>query len=144
MPENDKGFTVNDRRMFNVDGSDNDTSVESEKQSEPAPLRQEPDAQKKQDCKAELDSGAYRNLPPVGFGTFVISLAHAAMLHMGHLEDPHGNPVERNLELARHTIDTLAMLKEKTAGNLDQEEDALLTGVLTELRMLYVQTCKSC
>lgn len=155
MSENDKGFTVNDRRMFNVDGSqaESEAAQPEQTQSEQAPPKQaQPQAAAAQSqkpaasddaCQQELDSGTYRDLPPVAFGTFIISLAHAAMMHMGYVEDPQGNPVDCNLDLARHTIDTLAMLKEKTAGNLDKEEDSLLTGVLTELRMLYVQTCKN-
>lgn len=149
MSENNKGFTVNDRRLFGSgseeDGATQETAEKVDNKAhdrEAASLAEEPDKSENA-CQQELDSNAYRNLPPVAFGTFIISLTHAAMMHLGHVEDPSGRPVERNLDLARHTIDTLAMLKEKTKGNLDQEEDSLLTSILTELRMLYVQTCKS-
>ena len=160
MSENEQGFTVKDKRFFNQDGSQKEeadkvaaAAAEEVKEAleKPASAKEPAFAQaqgqvaeqKEAECKDELDSGDYRNLPPVDFGSFVISLTHAAMLHMGHLNDPSAPPVEQNLTLARHTIDTIAMLKEKTTGNLDQQEQALLDGILTELRMLYVQTCKN-
>lgn len=139
MSENDQGFSVNDRRIFRPDAPDNFEHKDDEKQTiaTEAPPTEEP---AKADDDQDLNAAASRKLPPVAFGTFVISLAHAAMLHMGHLEETQGTP--RNMDLARHTIDTIAMLKEKTRGNLDQEEQSLLDGILTELRMLYVQTRK--
>ena len=141
MSENDKGFTVTDRRLFSTDDEGKVQETKEEPRAE-EPRSAGKTEEQRDGCEAELDSGQYRNLPPVEFGSFIISLTHAAMMHLGHLEDPHGNRVERNLDLARHTIDTLAMLKEKTKGNLNDEEKALLEGILTELRMLFVQTCK--
>ena len=143
MSENDQGFTVNDRRTFRPgapegDKPEGDKGNENAQTSPEATLAHDPAA-----GKTETDPNASRNLPPVTFRTLIISLAHAAMLHMGHLEDAQGAPTERNLDLARHTIDTMAMLKDKTTGNLDQEEQAFLDGILTELRMLYVQICKN-
>lgn len=148
MPENEQGFKVTDRRMFRPDDQGDvieneqpgDTGAQAAQPAQPAPTGE---TAAEDACQGELDSGQYRNLPPVEFGSFIISLTHAAMLHLGHLEDPNGNKVERNLDLARHTIDTLAMLKEKTKGNLSTEDQSLLDGILTELRMLFVQTCKN-
>ncbi len=78
-------------------------------------------------------------LPEVNFETFVISLSTSALVHLGHLPEPGGSEVKVNLELARHTIDTLAMLQEKTKGNLSDEEKALLDNILFDLRMKYVK-----
>ena len=82
-------------------------------------------------------------LPPVDFRSFLISLASSALFHLGLVEDPAtGEAGERNLPLARHGIDTLELLQEKTEGNLSEEEAAMLSNLLTELRMHYVQASR--
>ncbi len=79
-------------------------------------------------------------LPTIDFSTFVLSLAASAMLHMGRAPEIGGQTVERNLPLARQTIDTLEMLELKTRGNLDGDETKLIQSVLYELRMEFVET----
>ncbi len=80
------------------------------------------------------------DLPPVDFTTFVLSLSTSALAAMGLVDDPRlGGPAEPNLPVARQTIDLLAMLEEKTRGNLTGEEERLLGQVLTDLRLRYVQ-----
>lgn len=84
--------------------------------------------------------GPSGDLPPVDFGTFVISLGTSALYHLGLVKDPRtGEPGEKNLPVARQTIDTIEMLQEKTRGNLSDDEANLLTNLLTELRMRYVE-----
>jgi len=74
----------------------------------------------------------------VDFRTFIISLGTSAMLHLGEIPDPdHGAPVV-NLELARSTIDLLDLLKQKTAGNLTDDEARILNGLLYDLRLRFV------
>ena len=82
-------------------------------------------------------------LPPISFGTFVLSLSTSALMHMGATPVPgEEEPLEPNLPLARQTIKILAMLSEKTAGNLDEDERHLLDGVLHDLRMRLVELRK--
>ena len=89
---------------------------------------------------AEPRAGGAEQLPAIDFSTFVLSLAASALYHMGLTEGPEGETVpEKNLPLARQTIDTLEMLEVKTAGNLEAEETNLLQSVLYELRMGYVK-----
>jgi len=78
-------------------------------------------------------------LPPVTFSTFILSLNTAALIHLGELPNPETNRKEVNLTLAKHTIDTLDMLKEKTRGNLSPDEERLLESILYELRLRYVK-----
>jgi hypothetical protein len=78
-------------------------------------------------------------LPGIDFSTLVLSLATSAMVHMGLVPESEGSPVEKNLALAHQSIDTLAMLQDKTRGNLSDEESKLLQTVLYELRMSYVK-----
>lgn len=117
------GFVVIDRR-----GEDSEAAAEPEGSPHSAPE------------SAAAEAGA-RELPKADFPTFVLSLATSAMLHLGLIPDPQtGEPGKVDRELARHTIDTLEMLEEKTRGNLDDEESRLLKEALTELRMRYVQS----
>ncbi len=73
------------------------------------------------------------------FSTHVLSLNAAALLQMGAMADPSGAEVELDLEASRHLIETLAMLREKTRGNLTVEESSLLDTVLHELRVQFVR-----
>ncbi|HET98297.1 MAG TPA: DUF1844 domain-containing protein [Desulfurivibrio alkaliphilus] len=78
-------------------------------------------------------------MPEVTFTTLVISLNNSALLHLGELADPNSGKLERDLVLAKHTIDTLRLLQEKTAGNLTAKESDLLENILYDLRMRYVR-----
>jgi Domain of unknown function (DUF1844) len=85
-------------------------------------------------------ASAADKLPQIDFSSFVLSIASAALYHMGHTPDPSGQPAgEVNLPLARQTIETLEMLESKTRGNLEDDESKLLETVLYELRMSFVQ-----
>lgn len=79
-----------------------------------------------------------RTLPPVDFSSFLISLAQSAMVHLGEVADPGTGAKAPNLEIARYTIDTVALLQEKTKGNLDEQEAQLIESLLHELRSKYV------
>ncbi len=85
-------------------------------------------------------------LPPMAFGTFVLSLSASAAVHLGMAPDPEGSePAAPNLPLAQQTIDILEMLHEKTKGNLEPEELRLLESVLHDLRLHYVEAhAKEC
>jgi hypothetical protein len=74
--------------------------------------------------------------PAIDFNTFVLSLSASALVDMGAIEMP-GVEAQKNLPLARHTIDCLVLLEQKTAGNLTGEEERLLSQVLDDLREKY-------
>ena len=79
-------------------------------------------------------------MPDLSFTSFVLSLASTAAIHFGDLNDPQtGEAVPRNLEGAAHVIEILALLDEKTRGNLTAEERQVLEQVLYELRMRFVE-----
>ncbi len=80
-------------------------------------------------------------MPAPTFATFVLSLSTSALLQLGAIEDP--TQPEPDLALARHTIDILEVLKDKTLGNLDPQEEELLRGVLHDLHMRFVEAQKS-
>jgi hypothetical protein len=75
----------------------------------------------------------------LSFTAFVLSLASTAAIHFGDLPDPlSGEPGELNLEGARQMIEILALLDQKTRGNLTAEERQVLEQVLYELRLRFV------
>jgi Domain of unknown function (DUF1844) len=77
--------------------------------------------------------------PNTSFSAFVMSLAATAAVHLGDLGDPTTGATHKDVPAAGHIIDLLAMLQQKTTGNLDAEESHLLDQVLYELRMRYVE-----
>jgi hypothetical protein len=79
------------------------------------------------------------NEEPVSlFGLLILSLGNAALMGIGLVPDPNTNSTSVNLELARHNIELLAMLQEKTKGNLENDEHRLLEELLFDLRMRFV------
>ncbi len=76
----------------------------------------------------------------IDFYTFVLSLGSSAFVHLGDAPNPEtGEATRANLALAKQTIDILAMLAEKTKGNLTQEEERFMENLLTDLRFRFVQ-----
>ncbi len=76
----------------------------------------------------------------IDFYTFVLSLASSAFVHLGDAPHPDtGEPVKPNFPLAQQTIEILAMLREKTKGNLTPEEEKFMENLLTDLRLRFVQ-----
>jgi hypothetical protein len=78
-------------------------------------------------------------LPPIDFTTFCLSLANSAMIHLGLAPDPESGQGAPNLPLAQQTIDILAMLEDKTRNNLTADESKLLSALLYDLRMRFVE-----
>lgn len=79
-------------------------------------------------------------MPPAAFGMLMSSLATEALLSMGQFPHPATGEVIKRPNQAKYLIDTLDMLKEKTAGNLAPEEASALEDVLHQLRMAFVAT----
>jgi hypothetical protein len=78
-------------------------------------------------------------LPPASIGSLIMMLATQAMLELGQIPDPLQQKRTVRKSAARHYIDTLEVLEEKTKGNLTAEESRYLAAILNELRMAYVQ-----
>lgn len=79
---------------------------------------------------------------PVDFSTHVLSLATTALIALGKMPAPDGAAHELDLETARHLIDVLAMLEDKTKGNLDEAEAKLLASLVYDLRVAFVDVQK--
>ena len=83
--------------------------------------------------------GQSYQLPKLDFSTFVLSLNSSVLVQLGLLEDPASGEKTKNIVMAKQTIDLLAMLEEKTQGNLTSDEANILKNILYELRLLYVK-----
>ncbi|REJ68899.1 MAG: DUF1844 domain-containing protein [Planctomycetota bacterium] len=105
------------------------SQVEAEKEAAETARSEEPDAD------AGAGAGA---LPPADFRTLVSMLATQAMMSMGAVPHPLTGRPEVHPEQARHFIDLLGVLQEKTKGNLSDEEDTMMDGLMSELRMAFV------
>ena len=78
-------------------------------------------------------------MPQINFATFILSLNHSTLVHLGIIDDPATGKKEKNLVLAKQTIDILAVLEEKTRGNLTDDEATMLKNILYDLRIIYVR-----
>jgi hypothetical protein len=120
--EEDQGFVVRDKR-----GRGEESAA-----SEPArPAAPPPDMHQEAGHSHEPN-------PPVTFASFVFSLSTSALMLMGEQLDPRQGKIPVNLPQAKEIIDILSVLEAKTKGNLNQEEQAMLTDMLYALRMKYV------
>ena len=77
------------------------------------------------------------------FSTFILSLNASSLIHLGEIHDPQLKEISVNLPAAKHTIEILEILKDKTVGNLDDNENKLLEDVLYNLRLKFVQHSKA-
>ena len=84
-------------------------------------------------------------MPPmeVNFMMFITSLSMQAMMSLGIYPNPVTKKEEKNLDAAKYTVDTIAMLQEKTKGNLTSEESRLIDNILYDLRMKYIEAGKT-
>ncbi|MFH1756786.1 MAG: DUF1844 domain-containing protein [Pseudomonadota bacterium] len=121
MEERDekKGFTIRDRRGSSPQG---ETAHGESGRIEESPKSQP--------------------LPEIDFSSFIFSLSTSALLHLGEVPDPVTQKREKDLPLAKQTIDILGVLKEKTRGNLTPAEEGLMENILTDLRWRYIREAK--
>jgi hypothetical protein len=147
----DKGFRVSDRRRFNVSGDDQvKEEVKEEGKAtcggEQNPTQAEEAPRKRPETAGKEAAGGGREepaaLPAINFATFVLSLGSSALIHLGLAPDPLTGEQNKDLPVAKQTIDMLGMLQEKTRGNLTEDEGQLLESLLYDLRMRYVAEAK--
>ena len=144
MSEEKKDFEVKDRRMFSADGqkaesADEETPATAKAEEQTASSDEETMKTEAAETSPADESDQHPPLPEINFATFVVSLNASALLHLGAIEDPTTGKTDKNLPMAKQTIDILSMLQEKTAGNLSEEEENLLKNILYDLRIMYVK-----
>ena len=107
--------------------------------------KEEAETHDTQESSAPAEAGAdQQNQQPfqIDFSTFIMSLTSSAFYHLGDIADPETGKTETNLPAVHQTIDMLTMLRGKTQGNLNEEENKLLEQLIYELQMKYVAKTK--
>jgi len=127
MTEEEKGFVIKDRRSFDEQGELKEEEAKEEQ------------IEKEAEKEAPGKEAEAPPLPEINFSSLILSLSSTAFLHFGEIPDPGTGEKKKDLALAKHAIDTIAMLKEKTEGNLSEEEKQFIESVLTDLRWRYVK-----
>ncbi len=79
------------------------------------------------------------SFPPLNFSSFILSLSSSVLINLGVIENPVTKKTEKEPEAAKQTIELIELLKEKTKGNLTEEELRLLDDILRELRLQYCE-----
>ncbi len=162
MSDEQTNFKVTDRRLFNTDGSPRDLPEEQKAEmkatatAETARTAQaaRPAAEKVTDQSAVSEHSEVQPLTeeeveipdtddPTSFVNFMMSIASNGAACLGMMEHPVTHKREVDLELAKHWIDILGMLQQKTKGNLSAQEAKILDGLLADLRMQYVSLTSS-
>jgi len=131
MPKDEiqgEGFTIKDRRTFDAGGEVKEEAKQEEKKEG-----------KKAEKAGEKQEKDFTSLPEVNFSSFLLSLSSSILLHLGEIADPQSGEKKKDLALAKQTIDIITLLKDKTKGNLTEEEQNLLEHLLYDLRMRFVK-----
>jgi len=134
-----KGFVIKDRRRFTEEGEPKEETAPEEQAEEPESTTQE---EVKDRAKKEEEVTQDMPFPEINFSTFIFSLNTSALLHLGEIPDPATGKQQEDLAMAKQTIDLIAMLQEKTRGNLAPDEENLVKHILYDLRLRYVQKAK--
>jgi hypothetical protein len=129
--QDEQGFRVTDKRGFREDGETQTPETSNKADEKPAG---EP-ASSEESGSAEQGASAR---PPIDFPSYLLSYYTQGLVLLGEVPNPYTNKKEEDVDAARHTIDILTMLEEKTKGNLSNEEQQLLESVLYELRMKFM------
>jgi hypothetical protein len=123
--EQEKSFTVRDKRFSAQKEGEGDSKVKEEK--------------KGGEFQGEESPEQEVILPEINFINFLFSISTSALIQLGEIEDPISQQTVKNLPLAKQTIDLIGMLKEKTEGNLTPDEAKLIENILFDLRIRYVK-----
>jgi hypothetical protein len=170
MAEEQPTFKVVDRRLFNPDGSPRELSEEEkaeadraataaavesaaaaamppkkaqkENASPPSSAAQEPSRPAARE-RAPRRTGGDPLDDPTSFLSLIMSLASNAAASLGMMPHPATGETGVDLQTAKHWIDVLGMLEEKTQGNLDEQEAQMIENLLADLRMQYVSFAQS-
>jgi hypothetical protein len=81
-------------------------------------------------------------MPEVTFPAFIMSMNTSALYHLGEISDPATGKRIVDLDLAKHAIDTLALIQNKTKGNLEKDEEELLKNILYDIKIRFVKAVK--
>ena len=134
MTDEDKGYTVEDRRYLHKSEAE-----KAKMREEEAAARQTQDEAPEEAPEQAPKTAPEMPQPEITFTSFLISLSSSAFIHLGDIPDPATGETNQDLPLAKQTIDLLGLLREKTRNNLREEEEKLFDHLLYDLRMRYLK-----
>lgn len=151
--QRDQGFVVSDKRLFTKDGERRETEDRTATANRPAAERtpppqasatppESPPTPPPADRPTASEPRPRQGELAIDFSTYVIMLANTVMMLLGQMPDPATQQRHLDLPQAKHTIDILMMLRDKTRGNLTAEEATLLEDVMPQLQMAYVSVSR--
>lgn len=129
--QEEQGFRVTDKRGFQ---EENEPGVPENAEKTEAKSSGETSSIPKEKPRDQESSSR----PPIDFLSYIVSYYTQGMVLLGEVPNPYTDKKEEDIDAARHTIDILSMLEQKTKGNLSKEEQQLLESVIYELRMKYM------
>ena len=127
-PVEGEGFVIKDKRSSQI-SEDAATFLDDQETK---------DQEKQTDSSKEKETESFQ----IDFSTFIMSLTSSAFYHLGDMPDPSTGKKEVNLPAVQQTIDMLIMLREKTKGNLKEDEEKLVEQLIYELQVKYVAKTK--
>lgn len=133
--EKEKGFAVRDRRIFAEGKTEGRRETKEKKGPAETAETQKPQQQEEKQPENQREAP----LPEISFSNFIFSLSTSALIQLGEIPDPITSKADKNLPMAKQTIDILGMLQEKTKGNLAPDEETLIENILYDLRMRFVK-----
>ncbi len=146
--ENQSGFKVTDRRLFNADGSVREDALIEEPptpepqiplnstfaQAAPEPYAARPESPELPEQEDDPNAAHEQTM----FTEFLMGIASSAFIYLGLVEHPATGRRQIDLPAAKESIDMLVMLREKTQGNLTRGEEKFFDDLLADLKMQFV------
>jgi hypothetical protein len=129
--QEEQAFRITDKRGFKENGEarDQENSVKGEEKRADEPAASAGNGPSNQEVPPRS---------PIDFPSYLLSYYTQGLVLLGEVPNPYTNKKEEDVEGARHIVDLLSMLEQKTKGNLSKEEEQLLDSVLYELRMKFM------
>jgi hypothetical protein len=127
-PVEGEGFVIKDKRSSQI-SEDAATFLDDQETK---------DQEEQTDSSKKKETESFQ----IDFSTFIMSLTSSAFYHLGDMPDPSTGKKEVNLPAVQQTIDMLVMLREKTKGNLKEDEEKLIEQLIYELQVKYVAKTK--
>ncbi|HIF62813.1 MAG TPA: DUF1844 domain-containing protein [Deltaproteobacteria bacterium] len=132
--KDEQSFTFKDKRRFDLSGDDREEGAEQADEQPVEETGESPAAAA--ETSATSEAGGER--ADLAFSTFIVGLASQAFMFLGAIADPADQQIKKDLEQAAAMIALVEVLREKTRGNLTEDEDSMFEDVLYQLHMRYV------
>jgi hypothetical protein len=139
--ESKRGFRVQDRRRFMSTGDEPSATATVEQTAE-SPSKGIAETPPYTEAGQQPDSRPATSAAEITFSSFVLGLSTQTLMYLGEIPPAPGQSKQLDLPAAQQMIEVLAMLGEKTKGNLDTGEEAMLGNALFDLRMRYVELAR--